>query len=107
MPALVNFNVGSFFTTIGAEGTTVCPFDTKKSRNFLLISALVIINGTIFGCYLARTNYICAHGFRIKSRAKVHQIRLFYRSTLLKGQRISRGLTRDRMLPDEEDQVLL
>jgi hypothetical protein len=73
----VNFNVGSFFTTIGAEETIVCPFDTKKSRNFVLISALVIINGTIFGCYLARTDYICAYAFDGKSRAKVHQIRRF------------------------------
>ena len=42
-PHWVNFRVGSFFTTIGAEGTIVCPFDTKKSRKFSLISELVII----------------------------------------------------------------
>ena len=43
MPALVNNNVGSFFTTMGADGTTVCCFDLKKSRNDCLISALFII----------------------------------------------------------------
>ena len=53
--------------TMGAEGTIVCPFDTKKSRNFFLISALVIINGRIFGCYLAHTNYICAPALSLKT----------------------------------------
>ena len=43
MPALVNIRVGSFFTTIGAEGTISCPFDRKKSKNFCRMSALVII----------------------------------------------------------------
>jgi hypothetical protein len=43
MPALVNNNVGSFLTTIGAEGTMSCPLDLKKSRNCCRISALVII----------------------------------------------------------------
>ena len=43
MPALVNIRVGSFFTTIGAEGTISCPFDLKKSRNCCRISAEVII----------------------------------------------------------------
>lgn len=32
MPALVNISVGSPLTTIGAEGTIACPFDSKKSR---------------------------------------------------------------------------
>lgn len=32
MPALVNIKVGSFFTTIGAEGTIVCCRLSKKSR---------------------------------------------------------------------------
>jgi murein DD-endopeptidase MepM/ murein hydrolase activator NlpD len=53
--------------TMGAEGTIVCPFETKKSRNFFLISALVIINGRIFGCYLAHTNYICAPAMSLKT----------------------------------------
>ena len=43
IPALVNISVGSFFTTIGAEGTIMCPLDAKKSRNFCLISFDVII----------------------------------------------------------------
>ena len=43
MPAFVNINVGSSFTTIGAEGTMACPFDLKKSRNLSRISAQVII----------------------------------------------------------------
>ena len=42
MPALVNIRVGSFLTTIGADGTTVWPFDAKKSRNFCRISLEVI-----------------------------------------------------------------
>jgi len=44
----VNSSVGSFFTTMGADGTIVWPFDVKNSRNFDLISALVIINGRNF-----------------------------------------------------------
>ena len=42
MPALVNIRVGSFFTTIGADGTTVCPLEAKNSRNCLRISLDVI-----------------------------------------------------------------
>ena len=38
MPAFVNISVGSFFTTIGAEGVIICPFDLKKSKKRLLIS---------------------------------------------------------------------
>ena len=44
MPALVNINVGSFFMTIGAEGTGVCPLLAKKSMYFCLISLAVIYN---------------------------------------------------------------
>ena len=43
MPALVNNKEGSFFTTIGAEGTIVWFFDIKKSINCCRIAALVII----------------------------------------------------------------
>ena len=32
MPALVNISVGSFFTTIGADGTITWSFPAKKSR---------------------------------------------------------------------------
>jgi hypothetical protein len=42
IPALVNMRVGSSLTTIGAEGTTVCPLPAKKSRNLSLISFEVI-----------------------------------------------------------------
>ena len=31
-PAVVNISVGAPLTTIGAEGTIACPFDSKKSR---------------------------------------------------------------------------
>ena len=47
MPELVNNKVGSFFTTIGAEGTIRCPLDSKKSKNCCLISELFIM-GRIF-----------------------------------------------------------
>jgi hypothetical protein len=40
---LVNISVGSFFTTIGAEGTIWCPFERKKSKNWLRISLEVIM----------------------------------------------------------------
>ena len=40
----MNISVGSFFTTIGADGTIVCPLDAKKSRNVFLISLDVISN---------------------------------------------------------------
>jgi hypothetical protein len=43
IPALVNISVGSFFTTMGAEGTIVCPLDRKKSRKAARISELVIM----------------------------------------------------------------
>jgi hypothetical protein len=60
MPALVNKRVGSFFTTIGAEGTMVCPLDLKNSRNCCRIAALVIIYQMFIWvdfCYLWA--YIC------------------------------------------------
>ena len=33
IPELVNINVGSFFTTIGADSTISCCFDLKNSKN--------------------------------------------------------------------------
>ena len=36
MPLLLNISVGSFFTTIGADGTISCPLDLKKSKNVCL-----------------------------------------------------------------------
>jgi hypothetical protein len=33
MPALVNSNVGSFFITMGADGTILCDLDSKKFKN--------------------------------------------------------------------------
>jgi hypothetical protein len=39
MPALVNIKVGSFLTTIGADGTILWAFDSKNSRNIFLTSA--------------------------------------------------------------------
>jgi len=72
----VNSNVGSFFMTMGAEGTIVCPFDWKKSRNFFLISALVIIKqGNLWLLYRPHQLYLWAWLF--SGRAKVHQINLF------------------------------
>ena len=38
MPALVNINVGSFFNTMGAEGTISWAFASKYSKKSLLIS---------------------------------------------------------------------
>jgi len=38
MPELVNSMVGSFPGTSGLERTTVWPLDSKKRRNFSLIS---------------------------------------------------------------------
>ena len=35
MPALVNKRVGSFFITMGADGTMVCPFRFKKIKKML------------------------------------------------------------------------
>ncbi|MNE51250.1 hypothetical protein D3C80_1458700 [compost metagenome] len=35
IPELTNINVGSFFTTNGAEGTILCPLLSKKSKNAL------------------------------------------------------------------------
>jgi hypothetical protein len=43
MPAFVNMSVGSFFITMGAEGTISCPLLLKKSRNAVLISEEVIL----------------------------------------------------------------
>src|SRR5215470_6322047 len=37
MPALVNRSVGSLAGTSDDECTSLCPFSTKKSRNFLRI----------------------------------------------------------------------
>jgi hypothetical protein len=42
MPALVNNKVGSFLSTIGAEGTISCPLDLKKSRKRFRISDAVM-----------------------------------------------------------------
>ena len=39
MPALVNINVGSSFSTMGAEGTMSWAFSRKKSRNVRRIVA--------------------------------------------------------------------
>jgi len=36
IPLLLNIKVGSFLTTIGADGTISCPFDLKKSKNVCL-----------------------------------------------------------------------
>jgi hypothetical protein len=44
MPELVNINVGSFFTTIGADGTISCPLDLKKSKKVRRISFAFIIS---------------------------------------------------------------
>ena len=38
MPALVNISVGSFLTTMGADGTMVCSLERKKSKKLFLIS---------------------------------------------------------------------
>ena len=38
MPALVNIRVGSFLTTMGADGTMACSFERKKSKKLFLIS---------------------------------------------------------------------
>jgi hypothetical protein len=38
----VNISVGSFLTTMGAEGTMVCPLEAKKSRKAWRISLAVI-----------------------------------------------------------------
>ncbi len=55
IPALVNIKVGSFFTTMGAEGTTRCPLDSKKSRNCCLISlAVFIVYLSLFGTEIAK-----------------------------------------------------
>lgn len=51
MPALVNIRVGSFLTTIGAEGTMVCPLAAKKSKKALRMSNEVIMGGK---CYICR-----------------------------------------------------
>ena len=43
MPALVNISVGSSLTTIGADGTMVWPFFSKKSLKDWRISFAVIM----------------------------------------------------------------
>ena len=43
MPALVNINVGSPFTTIGADGTIWCCLEAKNSLNDSRISFAVNI----------------------------------------------------------------
>jgi hypothetical protein len=43
MPAFVNKSVGSFFTTIGADGTIWCPLLLKKSRKICRISTEVMV----------------------------------------------------------------
>ena len=53
IPALVNIRVGSFFTTIGAEGTISCPFEWKKSIKACRIAALVIIIAAVLGLIFA------------------------------------------------------
>src|SRR5690242_2412664 len=64
MPALVNSKLGSFFITMGAEGTIWWPFDSKKSRNCWRIRAAVIFYRLIVagwvsfaGCYDKRINF--------------------------------------------------
>jgi hypothetical protein len=49
IPLLLNISVGSFFTTIGAEGTISCPFDLKKSKNVCLTlrDSISIINAIV------------------------------------------------------------
>ena len=42
MPALVNIKVGSFLTVMGADGTIVCSFDLKNSKNESLNSCAFI-----------------------------------------------------------------
>ena len=39
-----NISVGSFFTTIGADGTMIWFFDLKNSKKVLLISFAVILS---------------------------------------------------------------
>lgn len=58
IPALVNIRVGSFLMTIGAEGTTVWPFDLKKSRYIFLISFDVISDTLYFYKITVGTNFI-------------------------------------------------
>jgi hypothetical protein len=67
MPALVKSKLGSFFTTIGAEGTMACPLDAKKSKNCCLISGLVIIS-LILGC-IGLKSYIC-YAFLMSSKVR-------------------------------------
>lgn len=50
MPALVNMRVGSFLTTIGADGTIVCPFDLKNSKKLFRIS-LDVMFMYVFLCF--------------------------------------------------------
>ena len=46
MPALVNIRVGSFFTTIGADGTMRCSLFLKNSKKDLRNSS-----GVMFGLW--------------------------------------------------------
>jgi len=52
MPALVNIRVGSFLFTMGAEGTILCCFEIKKSRNVRLICCAVMV------CYFAELGLV-------------------------------------------------
>lgn len=52
IPAFVNISVGSSLTTIGADGTMVCCFELKKSKNFWRISCEVIS--------LSLSRYLCS-----------------------------------------------
>src|SRR5450432_2875619 len=46
MPLLVNSSVGSLAGTSDADGTMVCPFDSKYWRNLLRMSAAFMRFGT-------------------------------------------------------------
>jgi hypothetical protein len=46
-------SVGSFFTTIGADGTIWCPFEAKKSKKAFLISFEVIFCRFLFQIHAA------------------------------------------------------
>ena len=63
MPALVNISVGSFFITMGADGTMACDFDLKKSKNFKRISRDFIrtkfcVKFKVLACF-GNNFYIC------------------------------------------------
>jgi hypothetical protein len=65
MPELVNNKVGSFFTTIGADGTMTCPLDAKKSKNCCLISELFIM-GRFFKLWAKLKSYLCSVSNRLQ-----------------------------------------